>query len=462
MQTVGYVCGALLILMIMITVHELGHYIVGKIFNFKINEFAIGMGPAVFKKNLKSGEVFSIRIFPFGGFCSFEGEDEENDDPNAFNKKKPWQRILVLLAGATMNFVLALIVVIISMNVYGQATFGAGKFIDDDNYAGYSLEDGDLIISLKVDKKKTNIYMSTDLINALNHTKKGTLVHAEVIRDGKRIKDVPVKTRSDVECKNITMVYEAYDALGIGSAMMLTVGEDSEFFEPNDYIKKVDVRLKGENGENYEYADCDEFLYTYEQLIEVIKDKKAGEVIGFWVGRVGYEASVPVIVDFDEAWEQIDKDNKEQVLEYFGIDSYGYGYYTTGEYQKLGFFKSLGHAVEYSIKIGGTVLKSLGQIITGAIGLNAVGGTITTIKTASEVIRYGFVYALEITALIGVNLAVFNLLPIPALDGSRIVFCIIEWIRKKPINRTVEGIIHGVGLILILGFAILVDVLQFI
>ena len=74
----------------------------------------------------------------------------------------------------------------------------------------------------------------------------------------------------------------------------------------------------------------------------------------------------------------------------------------------------------------------------------------------------GLRYGLEITAFIGVNLAVFNLLPIPALDGARVVFCIIEWIRKKPVSRKVEAIIHGVGLIVILGFAILVDILQFI
>ena len=67
LKTIGYVLGALLILLIMITIHELGHYLVGKAFKFKINEFAIGMGPAIFKKQLKSGELFSIRIFPFCG-----------------------------------------------------------------------------------------------------------------------------------------------------------------------------------------------------------------------------------------------------------------------------------------------------------------------------------------------------------------------------------------------------------
>lgn len=131
MQTVGYVLLAVLILMVMITVHELGHYVVGKIFKFRINEFAIGMGPVIFKRKLKSGEQFSIRLFPFGGFCAFEGEDDDKDDPNAFNNKKPWQRILVLIAGATMNYILALIIIISSMFAYGQTTLGV-KYTRED------------------------------------------------------------------------------------------------------------------------------------------------------------------------------------------------------------------------------------------------------------------------------------------------------------------------------------------
>ena len=75
LKNIGYIAIAVLILLVMITVHEAGHYFVGKIFKFKINEFAIGMGPAIFKKKLKSGEDFSIRLLPLGGFCAFEGED---------------------------------------------------------------------------------------------------------------------------------------------------------------------------------------------------------------------------------------------------------------------------------------------------------------------------------------------------------------------------------------------------
>lgn len=460
LQTIGYALGAILILLLMITVHELGHYIVGKIFKFKINEFAIGMGPALFKKKLKSGEYFSIRVFPLGGYCAFEGEDEEAEDENSFTKKKPWQRILVLVAGATMNYILALLIIILSFGCYGQNVLGAGKIIEDPAYVGYSLQDGDEIISIKNPdgSNNVNVYMATDLINALNHKKKNDIVYAEIKRGGEILKDVKIKLRADVECKNITMVNDCYKALGIGSTMMLKVGE-SEWFKTDDYIKKmVDRRLI--DGETYQ--DFENFLYTYEDFIAIVQGKESGDVLTFWVGRKGYEASVPVTVELDERWSTVNKADESAVLAYFGINGYNYGYYTTTTSERLGFFTTIGHAFEYSFKIGGTVLRSLGQMITGAIGLNAVGGTVTTIVTTTQIISYGFKYALEIAALIGVNLAVFNLLPIPALDGSRIVFCLIEWIFKKPVNRKVEGIIHAVGFIFILAFAVLVDVLQFI
>ena len=88
---VTYILIAIAFLMVLIMVHEFGHYIAGKIFGFGIEEFAIGFGPKIFKKTKKNGELFSIRLLPIGGFCAFKGEDSEDDDPSAFNNKKPWQ-----------------------------------------------------------------------------------------------------------------------------------------------------------------------------------------------------------------------------------------------------------------------------------------------------------------------------------------------------------------------------------
>ena len=455
-KTAGYVLLAVLILMIMITVHELGHYLVGKAFKFKINEFAIGMGPAIFKRTMKSGEIFSIRLFPFGGFCAFDGEDQDGDDPNAFNNKKPWQRILVLVAGATMNYLLALLIIIISMSAYGQSTLGMqygkhdeaiyGTSIEEQIPADKSINDGEYIVSLTRDGKKSNIYMTVDLISSLNHAKKGDVVTAELISDGKTVKR-DIILRADVECKNLTEVTKAYDALGIGYAMQLEANGSSPFIK-GDFLIKI-------GAPDVEYKNAT-FVYTPDDVAYVLKDKAVGDTVWFWTTR-----DTKYVYTFGSSWSACEKTG-EGVMNYLGIKETARNYYVTATYVRHGFFKTIGHSFGYSFKIGGTVFRTLGQLLTGKLGLNAVGGTITTIKTTSEVISYGFRYALEIMAFIGVNLAVFNLLPIPALDGARVVFCVIEWIRKKPVSRKVEGIIHAVGLIVILGFAILVDILQFI
>lgn len=455
-KTAGYVLLAILILMIMITVHELGHYLVGKAFKFKINEFAIGMGPAIFKRTMKSGEIFSIRLFPFGGFCAFDGEDQDGDDPNAFNNKKPWQRILVLVAGATMNYLLALLIIIISMSAYGQSTLGMqygrhdeaiyGTSIEEQIPADKSINDGEYIVSLTRDGKKSNIYMTVDLISSLNHAKKGDVVTAELISGGKTVKR-DIILRADVECKNLTEVTKAYDALGMGYAMQVEANGSSPFIK-GDFLIKI-------GAPDVEYKNAT-FVYTPDDVAYVLKDKAVGDTVWFWTTR-----DTKYVYTFGSSWSACEKTG-EGVMNYLGIKETARNYYVTATYVRHGFFKTIGHSFGYSFKIGGTVFRTLGQLLTGKLGLNAVGGTITTIKTTSEVISYGFRYALEIMAFIGVNLAVFNLLPIPALDGARVVFCVIEWIRKKPVSRKVEGIIHAVGLIVILGFAILVDILQFI
>ena len=455
-KTAGYVLLAILILMIMITVHELGHYLVGKAFKFKINEFAIGMGPAIFKRTMKSGEIFSIRLFPFGGFCAFDGEDQDGDDPNAFNNKKPWQRILVLVAGATMNYLLALLIIIISMSAYGQSTLGMqygrhddaiyGTSIEEQIPADKSINDGEYIVSLTRNGKKSNIYMTVDLISSLNHAKKGDVVTAELISGGKTVKR-DIILRADVECKNLTEVTKAYDALGMGYAMQLEANGSSPFIK-GDFLIKI-------GAPDVEYKNAT-FVYTPDDVAYVLKDKAVGDTVWFWTTR-----DTKYVYTFGSSWSACEKTG-DGVMNYLGIKETARNYFVTAPYVRHGFFKTIGHSFGYSFKIGGTVFRTLGQLLTGKLGLNAVGGTITTIKTTSEVISYGFRYALEIMAFIGVNLAVFNLLPIPALDGARVVFCVIEWIRKKPVSRKVEGIIHAVGLIVILGFAILVDILQFI
>ena len=339
-----YILIALLVLLVMITVHEFGHYIVGKIFKFKINEFAIGFGPAIFKKTKKDGEVFSIRLLPLGGYCAFAGEDEDALTEGDFNSKPPWQRILVLLAGATMNFLTAILVAGIFIGAYGTPAYRIETVRPTDMETGFVqyFEEGDIIIGAE-DK---SVYLITDLMSAIGSKKAGETITVTVLRNGTE-KDVTIKLLQN-EIESIESTGETLSALGIQSMRGTTV--------------------------------------------------------------------------------------------------------------RFGFFTSIGKTFGYTFRLGASIFEVLGQLLTGKLGLNAMGGTVTTITTtANGVKNHGLGYLLQITALIGVNLSIFNLLPIPALDGCKTVFTLIEWIRGKPVNRKIEYILSIIGMVLLLGFAVIVD-----
>lgn len=365
LSAIGSVALAILILLAMITVHEFGHYIAGKILKFKINEFAIGFGPKLFKrKSKKTGELFSVRLLPLGGFCAFEGEDGVNgeESANAFTKKAPWKRIIVLVAGPLMNYLLALLLIIVSMFAFGQPVYKVGSVAQVEPpeqaiYSEYSLEEGDLL--LKVNGKR--IYLITDMMSALKDKVTGDKISVTVSRGGEeRVQEVIL--RADCNFESSEEVSKVWHALGLGTVV------------------------------------------------------------------------------------------KDDGVKYWDVSAESY---------RFGFFETLGNSFMYSFKIAGTIFKVLGELLTGHIGLSSMGGPVTTIKLTSQLAVQSAQSFFEIAAYIGVNLAVFNLLPIPALDGSKVIFCLIEWIFRKPVPRKIEAVIHSVGFILILAFAVIVDILQF-
>ncbi len=438
---------AILVLLIMITIHEFGHYIAGKIFKFKINEFAIGMGPAIYKrKSKKSGEVFSIRVLPLGGYCAFEGEDEDSDSKDAFNNKEPWKRLIVLLSGAVMNFILGVFVLILSIGVYGQLLINvrdvAPATIEQQEY---SLIKDDIIVQVE----GKDIFMASDISSVLKGKKQGEIVDVVVNSNGKQILR-KVKLRNDVSSSNLTDVFSSMTALGVATVQKI------EGITPTSSLKIGEYLLRIKDQEEYE--NCSR-IYSDSDLISFAKTFNLNENCSFYItdneSSSGYRL---VSVQINEDLSNLDD---LEVLKILGISkTSSYLNYQTINC-KFGFFETIKRGFEYSVVVAGTIFTTLGELLTGKLGISAMGGPITTISMTSTAIKVGgFNFFLEIMGFIGVNLAVFNLLPIPALDGSRAVFTTIEWIRKKPLNRKVEGVIHAIGLIFLLGFCVLVDLLQ--
>ena len=370
LKWIGYILVALFCLMLMVILHELGHYTFGKIFKFKITEFSIGFGPKIFSKtNKKSGEVFSIRPFPFGGFCAFGGEDEESKDPHDFNNRPIWQRIIVLFAGAGFNFLSAFIVITIFFSAYGEYFPVVGEvyqhveYVDEDTYQviedSQQLLKGDVIIS--VNGKNAYSLLEYNHLGELiaNSGDNLTLV---VVRGGE---------------KKTLKVQKQY------------------------YLSHSDSGKKDEDG-------------------NIIYDESVSKSKGLGMALGSFSA------------------------------------------QKLSFGKALGHGAAFGYDVLRVTGKSLKQLFSGSVSVSqSMGGTATAIFSLAQLVQAGIPAIIYGFCILSVSIGIMNVMPLPALDGARIVFAIIEAIRRKPINRKIEGTVHFVGLIVLLALAILLDIVHF-
>lgn len=399
---IGYIIVAIIALMIMIVIHELGHYVAGKLLGFKIDEFGIGFGPAIFKKkNKKTGEVFSLRPFPIGGFCAFHGEDEDGkEDPDAFNNQKAWKRLIVLFAGAFMNFISAIFIITIYFSVYGQilpVIVGTHDLVSSQNV----FQEGDIILA--VNGKQVNIMLEEDMYKVFDGVTDTT--EYRVLRDGKRI----------------------------------TITASRDFYNPFDGDEYVYSVNGVEEETPYSVNDIATHITTKEQVtLVVVTYNEQGEINSHTTCSVQYNEK------------------------FGGFYSYGFGMTRSISVCKLPFLLAFGRAWGFSFFIVFKIYASLGALITGKLGAESVGGTITTITTMAKVSSFGFGSLLYCIAIISANLAVMNLLPFPALDGSRMVFTLIEMIFRKPVPRKIEAVIHTVGLILLIVLAVFLDIFHLV
>ena len=324
---------------VIIASHELGHFATAKLFGVRVNQFAVGMGPALFKK--KKGETeYSLRLFPIGGFCAMEGEDGESDDERAFFRKKVWQRFIIVAAGAIVNLILGFLIVLVMLS--------------------------------------QNELIGTPQINKFFYE------NASTQQTGLQEKDVILRI-------NGRRVYSEYD-LG--------------------------------------------FLLS--------RDKDC--TVDFTVKRDGQKLDVNG-VKFDT---RVNENGTESMVYDFAIIGVPPGFFSVLKY---GFLEM--------ISIGRIVWISLFDLITGTYGFKDLSGPIGTVSMIAKVtetaVKTDLTPILMILALISINIGIFNLLPIPALDGGRLFFLVIEGIFRKPINRKYEGWIHAVGLVLLVGLMIAVS-----
>lgn len=424
MKTIGNYLLAFVILMIMVLIHETGHYTAGKLLGFKINEFAIGMGPKIFSKKKKNGEVVSLRLLPLGGFCAFEGENEDGtDNPAAFHKQKPWKRLIVLFSGAFFNFVSAVLIAIIAFGCYGDNVAVVKQVYDYAPQSNQQLASGDILF--KVDGKRVFVlddisrYMSSDkemTFEVLRPTtdEQGNTVYEKVTLNGLTRQSYVSVVLSKVDGDYASV--DGKSTLKVGSTIYklngVSLGTAGKFKALCEQLDgECTLTVLGDNGEEQQYV-VDSALFNSNKIVA---QESPFSGIGM---SVQYQA------------------------------------------HKFGFGEALARTLPYCGEVGMLVLRTIGGLITGVVGVDQVGGPISTISMTSQIVATGFANILRLIVLISVNLAVFNLLPVPALDGCQMVFVIIEWIARKPINRKVQSYINGIGLIVLIVLMVLIDILK--
>ena len=336
-MTVLYIALAILLFGVLVGVHELGHFAAAKACGVKVEEFALGMGPAILQKQ-KGETVYSLRCIPFGGFCAMAGEDEASDDPRAFMNQAAWKRIIILVAGAAMNFLLGLLIVII---LYSNA------------YA----------------------FRSAEITGFM---------------DG---------------CP-----YESSEGLHVG-----------------DRFYKIDGHRI------YQYYDVSDFLSqgdgTYDLI--VLRDGKKVKLNDFALAPLDYPGQTQKMYGF-----------------YFGYDEATLGV-------------KLENSWNTTMEFGRWVWLGLKELVRGNVGMKDMAGPVGIVDMMAESgeqaestadALYSIFY---FTAFIAVNLAIMNMLPIPALDGGRVFLLIVTWIietiSKKKLDPKYEGYIHAAGMVLLLG-----------
>lgn len=428
MSKLLYLLLALIVLLVLITVHEFGHYCAGKMFGFKINEFSIGFGPAIFKRTKKDGEIFSIRALPLGGYCAFEGEDEDGkDNPNSFNSKTGWKRIIVLLAGVTFNFLFGILTAVVYLLATGYSTVQITATINQSTVQTMGFEKNDIVIA--VDGKHVEAYRSfSSMISKFNE---GEEFLVTVDREGTII---DIKTKKQ---KFNPFYYVTY----------------SDYFKGNLY-KKNEFGV----GVPITIEDFNEGIIACDTTTETDESIGKGSALQAYLSTI-YKDSDCIVSYAEEIEKLITGDEASSGYAYISYSNSSVGIGIIQQYiaKNYGFFESLVKAWPFCFYLCGLILSALAGLFTGTVSVSEAGGTITAISQIAEISEMGISYFLLLLPMLSMNLALFNVLPIPSLDGARVVFVLIEIIFRKPVPRQIEGWIHTVGLFVLLALVVFLD-----
>lgn len=399
----------ILVFSLVILVHEYGHYKVAKSVGIKIEEFAIGMGPKLFKWE-RQGTIYTIRILPIGGYCKMEGEEEDVKSSTSYNCKTVWQRFKVIAAGPIMNYALAIVIFIIISFGYGVQGNMVDQILEESNLYSAGIRPGDRIVEINGNKAYIWDEIIYDLLEK-NSDKLDEPLNIKIKRD-KKIYEYNVM----MDKKSMIGIYSSDQE---ANSNVVTISDKTY----PAYIAGIRTGDKIISINNIETP-------TFIAISEAIKSSSSGIL------------SINVM-----------RDGKVETYNVTAVPSPQLMFNTTIEKSIMTTISSSIYKTGYYIRL---MFEVIGKLITGNMKEGSVGGPVQIVSMIGETTKLGVYPLLNLVALLSINLGFFNLLPIPALDGSKLVFLIIEKIRGKKIPVEKEGIVHFIGFVCLITLMVFV------
>lgn len=441
---------AILMIGLIILIHEFGHFIVAKANGVAVVEFSIGFGPKLF--GVKKGDTeYCLKLIPFGGACMMLGDDimaepdeqfkdkdgedgesseddgshnekaerreellKEFDADKAFSAKPVWSRIAIIAAGPVFNFLLAFVFAVIIIGSVGTDPCTVDVVEENSPAAEAGLQVGDEITKINSNgisfSKEYSFYRAYHADETMNIT---------YIRDGQK------------HTASVTPEYRKTSAYRLGITIsdntVASVSESSPAEAAG--IKEGDVIVSVNKTEPSASENIPQLINASE-----------GKEIELEVRRDGRELTLKVTPELVETEEY-----------YTGFDSYGYRVKVSSAETVVCAFKEVGYWIE-------AVVKSVGMMFTGRLGINDLSGPVGVIDSVNTVVEqsktdgayYVMLNIFQYIVMLSANLGVMNLLPLPALDGGRLLFMFIEVVRGKPVKKEREGMVHFVGMVLLM------------
>lgn len=437
LTTIALILIGVLLFELIIFIHEFGHFITAKKSGIKVNEFSLGMGPKIF--SFGKGETkYSLRVFPIGGFCAMEGEDEESPEPRAFNNAKVWKRMIVVIAGAVMNIILGFVlmfVVVVQQDSYSSTEVQSFPATSFSSCTG--LQSGDVIKEINGYGISTSMDFNYPISTAELKTVDGSTLEIYKEDCGNNLYNMAVSLVQDKNNKlSDEQVSKVNELLSKSTNEIVKAKSKEDAYSVyENYYKEINDACGIKN-------------YKVEKIVE--KETRKRYTADILVERNGEEKLLKNVQFFTYTT----KDNSDPQV---SID-----FYVKPIDKTIG--SVLSQTFKQTISTCKMIYASLGGLLTGKFGLKDMSGPIgiasAVTTVASESLASGFMSAVNsiiyVMMIITVNLGLFNMLPFPALDGGRFVFLIIEAIRGKSVPRKVEAIVNGIGMGLLILLMILI------